>query len=161
MRHSIIHFAIIHIVTKILAWPVDSLGNVMSIRVHYICHPLPLLVGRDSGELDGVGLGPGLDVGAGVLESTEQTLLGVDGLGSVDGVDVLDESHLVASGRTLASDDGRVGKEELPDLCRDMVSIRHGRHQVRTQNLRGTICCRTWQQPCHGWPSSCGTTSRE
>lgn len=118
MRHSIIHFAVIHIMTKILAWPVDSFENVMSSRTicRSICHPLPLLVGRDSGELDGVGLGPSLEVGAGVPESTEQTLLGVDGLGSVDGVHVLNQGHLVASGRTLASDDGRVGKEELPDL---------------------------------------------
>lgn len=81
-----------------------------------ICHALPLLVGRDSGELGGVSLGPSLEVGAGVPESTEQTLLGVDGLGSVGRVEVLDQGHLVASGRALASDDGRVGKEELPDL---------------------------------------------
>lgn len=122
MREPNLHFAIIHIMAKILAWPMNSIENAMNIRS--ICRPLPLLVGRDSGELDGVSLGPRLEVGAGVLESAEQTLLGVDGLGSVDRVEVLDQSHLVASGRSLASDDGRVGKEELPDL-KDRVSREH------------------------------------
>lgn len=39
-----------------------------------------------------------------------------DTLDSVDGVDVLDEGKLVASGRALAGDDGGVSKEEFPNL---------------------------------------------
>lgn len=34
----------------------------------------------------------------------------------VRGIDVLDQGDLVASRRALAGDDGRVGKEVLPDL---------------------------------------------
>jgi hypothetical protein len=45
-----------------------------------------------------------------------ESMLGRDALDSVSRVDVLDESDLVAGGTTLAGDDGRVGKEELPDL---------------------------------------------
>ena len=45
-----------------------------------------------------------------------ETELGVDALDTVGRVDVLDHGDLVASGRTLSRDDGRVGKEVFPNL---------------------------------------------
>lgn len=42
--------------------------------------------------------------------------LGVNTLNTVRRVDVLDQGKLEAGGRTLSGDDGRVGKEEFPNL---------------------------------------------
>jgi hypothetical protein len=50
------------------------------------------------------------------LESARETELGVDAIGTVSRVDVLDHGDLVASSRTLAGDDGRVSEEVFPDL---------------------------------------------
>ena len=54
----------------------------------------------------------------GSLEGARQTELGVDALDTVSRVDVLDHGDLVASGGTLARDDGGVGKEVFPDLLK-------------------------------------------
>lgn len=51
------------------------------------------------------------------LQSARETVCARDTLDTVHRVDVLDQSDLVAGGGALAGDDGRVGKEELPDLC--------------------------------------------
>jgi hypothetical protein len=67
-------------------------------------------------ELNGILLGPSLEIGSGSLESSVEAILARDPLNTVGRVDVLDQDDLVASGRTLARDDGRVGKEVLPDL---------------------------------------------
>jgi hypothetical protein len=66
-----------------------------------------------------LGLGRGEDSLCDVLcslESTGKTELGVDTIGTVSGVDVLDHGDLVASSGTLTRDNGRVGKEVFPDL---------------------------------------------
>jgi hypothetical protein len=75
------------------------------------------LLDRDAGEISGVGLGPGLEISLGSLRSAADAVLGGDALDAVVRVDVLVENDLVAGGAALAGDDGRVGKEELPDLC--------------------------------------------
>ena len=51
------------------------------------------------------------------IEGTLKAELAVDTLNTVRGVDVLDQSDLVASGATLARGDGAVGEEVFPDLC--------------------------------------------
>lgn len=66
-----------------------------------------------------LGLGRGEDSLCDVLcslESARETELSVNTIGTVSRVDVLDHGDLVASGGTLARDDGRVGKEVFPDL---------------------------------------------
>lgn len=60
--------------------------------------------------------GPGLEVGASVLETTLETKLGLDAVHAVGRVDVLDEGDLEAGGGTLARGNGGVGQEEFPDL---------------------------------------------
>lgn len=109
----------------------------------------------DRGEALGLGLGPGLEVGASVLEGAAEAVLRGDALDPVGRVEVLDNRDLVARGTALARDDGGVGKEELPDLRR--VSFSPTRREC--SDLRGTISCRTWPRPWCGWPSSCGTSA--
>jgi hypothetical protein len=55
------------------------------------------------------------------LESARETELGVDAIGTVSGVDVLDHGDLVASSGTLARDNSRVSEEIFPDLWREKV----------------------------------------
>lgn len=74
------------------------------------------LLDRDAGEVSGVSLGPGLEIGLGSVRGAADAVLGGDTLDAVVRVDVLVENDLVAGGAALAGDDGRVGKEELPDL---------------------------------------------
>ena len=50
------------------------------------------------------------------LERSFETESGVHTLDAVRGVDVLDESDLVACGASLTGDDGAVGEEIFPDL---------------------------------------------
>lgn len=58
----------------------------------------------------------GLHVGLGLGVSPAEAELGRDTSHAVGRVDVLDQGELEDSGTTLAGDDGRIGKEELPDL---------------------------------------------
>jgi hypothetical protein len=58
------------------------------------------------------------------IEGTLQAKLVVNTLNTVGGVDVLDQSDLVASSTTLARGDGAVGEEVLPDLCIDVSLVR-------------------------------------
>jgi hypothetical protein len=51
-------------------------------------------------------------------ESALEIELGVDTLNTVDSVEILHQSDLITSGRTLARDDGGAGEEEFPDLIR-------------------------------------------
>lgn len=83
-----------------------------------------LLANKVSGGGDVVLGFPSLQIALEILESTRQVELGVDALNSVSRVDVLDQGDLEASGATLSGDDGGVGKEVLPDLCRDAVSAK-------------------------------------
>jgi len=75
----------------------------------------------------------------GGLAGSGKTVLRVDTLNTVGGVDVLDESDLPAGSTTLAGSDSGGSKEVLPDL--DNVSIMM--NLTREKNLRGTIFCRT------------------
>lgn len=59
-----------------------------------------------------------------MLKGARKAKLRRDALDTVIGVKVLDKDHLVAGSRTLASDDGRVGEEELPDLMGWVVRMR-------------------------------------
>jgi hypothetical protein len=74
-----------------------------------------LLVGS-SGELLGFVLGPGLEVGLGLLESSLESKLGGDAFDAMGRVDVLHQDNLVASGSALARCNGRPSEEEEPDL---------------------------------------------
>ncbi len=60
--------------------------------------------------------GPGLQIALEALEASRQGELRLNTLDAVGRVDVLDQRELEACGRALAGDDGRVGKEVLPDL---------------------------------------------
>lgn len=57
-----------------------------------------------------------LGISSTLLQSSGKGELGWDAKNTVSRVDVLDQGDLVAGGSTLAGDDGRVSKEELPDL---------------------------------------------
>jgi hypothetical protein len=74
------------------------------------------LLNGDAGEVGSVGLGPSLQISLNGTGGATETILGRDTLDTVERVDVLVENNLVASGTALARNDGRVGKEELPDL---------------------------------------------
>ncbi len=76
------------------------------------------LLDRDRGELSSVSRGPSLEVGLGGTGRGLDAVLRGDALDTVERVDVLVQNNLVARGAALAGDDGRVGKEELPDLQR-------------------------------------------
>lgn len=76
----------------------------------------PDLVGRHLGKLGSLTSSPGGQVSLGIGQSAVETKLRRSALDAVEAVVVLVENDLVASGGTLARDDGRVGKEELPDL---------------------------------------------
>jgi hypothetical protein len=82
--------------------------------------------------LDVVLGGPRLKVSTAVIKSAVEVELGLNAINAVGGVDVLDKSDLEASSTALAGDDGRVGKEELPDtepslavLGLDLVLVGH------------------------------------
>lgn len=88
-----------------------------------VLHPL-LLAGRES-------------VLALLLASVQRTTEAVgvvDTLDTVCGVDVLDQRDLVASGGTLAGDNGAVSKEELPDLRITMLANHTTFTYLSTQN---------------------------
>lgn len=52
----------------------------------------------------------------GRLKGTRQTKLAINTFDPVGGIDILDKSDLIASGRTLARYDGRPGQEKCPNL---------------------------------------------
>lgn len=132
----------------------------------------PHLLRRDRREQAGVGLLPGLEVELGSRQCARKTVVVGNTLNTVGRVDVLDQRDLVAGSTTLAGDDGGVGQEELPDLFSQKGKSRlSARALIYTSAISwmkrgkrvipGTISCRTWPQPCPGWPSSFCTTATE
>jgi len=93
--------------------PLQSSPQTLNLYIH---HPEPFLscILRLGGRRES-GLGPG----PGRLESTGKAKLGGHALDAVRRVDVLDHGDLVAGRRSLSGDNGRVCKEELPDLSEE------------------------------------------
>jgi hypothetical protein len=58
-----------------------------------------------------------LDINLAGSKGARETELSWDPLDAVSRIDVLDESNLVAGGRTLTGDDSGGGQEVFPDLC--------------------------------------------
>jgi len=73
-------------------------------------------MGRDAGEINGVGLSPSLKASTSRLERAPETMVCRDTLNPMSRVDVLDKNKLVTGSAALARYYSRIGQEVFPNL---------------------------------------------